>query len=137
MDDVMTELDYPVSPKSISAHILLAEDDTVNQEVTIEMLESMGCKVDVVANGIELLEELNKVNYDVILMDCEMPEMDGIQTIMKIRRQNQSDKQIPVIATTANATTGYKEKCLAAGMDDFLSKPYSRERLKEILLRWL
>lgn len=130
--------------KTISAHILLAEDDLVNQEVTIEMLESIGCKVDVVKNGKELLDLMCQARFDLILINCQMLEMDGFQATTEIRHMESSvDTRIQIIAITANAMNGYNEKCLDMdmdmdmGMDDYLRKPFNQEQLNEILFRWV
>jgi len=128
-------------PLQITKHhpnILLAEDDLINQEVTLEMLALIGCNVKLVENGNELLTIISQENFDLILMDCEMPEMSGFQVTKEIRRgEFSTGKRVPVIALTAHALVGYKERCLAAGMDDYLSKPFNQEQLKEVLLRWL
>lgn len=127
-----------VREKKYSPSILLAEDDLLNQEVTVEMLELIGCLVKVVENGHELLDVITNTRFDLILMDCEMPKMDGFQVTKKIRhREFSTGRHVPVIALTAHALNGYKEKCLLAGMDDYLSKPFSLQQLKEIVWRWI
>lgn len=134
----MAKQSGPVKTNTLPAHILLADDDLLAQELTAEMLETIGCKVSVFDNGRQLLERLDQLTYDAILLDCEMPEIDGFQTTMEIRRrEDESKKRVPIIAITANAFIGYKEKCLSAGMDDYISKPFQHEQLKAVLQRWL
>jgi CheY-like chemotaxis protein/HPt (histidine-containing phosphotransfer) domain-containing protein len=120
--------------------ILLAEDNPVNQEVALGMLEVLGCMVQVVENGQQAVGALSSGGYDVVLMDCHMPEMDGFQATAEIRRreQRQADgARQPIVALTANALQGDRERCLAAGMDDYLSKPFTQEQLRAVLARWL
>jgi CheY-like chemotaxis protein len=101
--------------------ILLAEDNTVNQRVTMEMLNKLGCKADVVSNGIEVLAALERQHYDLVLMDVQMPEMDGLETTKEIRLR--WPKGPKVVAMTASALQGDREMCIDAGMDDYISKP--------------
>ncbi len=117
--------------------VLLAEDNLVNQKVVGRMLEKLECDVCITSNGKETLERFKNLEHDVILMDCQMPVMDGFETTREIRRQEtRFGGHIPIIALTANAIAGDKERCLAAGMDDYLSKPVSRQRLEHTLKRW-
>jgi len=119
--------------------ILLVEDNPINQIVTLKVLEKFGLKADVANNGIAALSAMNKNRYDLVLMDCQMPEMDGYQATAEIRKQEavcQSARTL-IIAMTANALQEDKEKCLAAGMDDYLAKPIEMETLNAMLNKWL
>jgi PAS domain S-box-containing protein len=117
--------------------ILLAEDNRVNQRVASLLLERLGYRADVVGNGLEVLDALRRQPYDVVLMDLMMPEMDGLEATAAIRSQAGRLPQPRIIALTANAMTGDLERCLAAGMDDYLSKPLRRDKLEASLSRCL
>jgi CheY-like chemotaxis protein len=120
--------------------VLLVEDNPVNQELAQNVLEVFGCQVDVAANGHEAVAAFSHGSYDLVLMDCQMPEMDGFEATAEIRRreahQDNSDR-LPIVALTAHALQGDHEHCLAAGMDDYLSKPFTQDQLMVVLERWL
>jgi signal transduction histidine kinase/DNA-binding response OmpR family regulator/HPt (histidine-containing phosphotransfer) domain-containing protein len=119
--------------------ILLVEDNAVNCEVAAGMLETLGCSTRAVENGWLAIEVIGQEQYDAVLMDCHMPVMDGMTATAEIRRREQSSggARVPIIALTANALDGDRERCLAAGMDDFLSKPFTVQKLAALLRRWL
>jgi CheY-like chemotaxis protein/nitrogen-specific signal transduction histidine kinase len=118
--------------------ILVADDVAVNQLLTVKMLEFLGYSANAVANGEEVLEALGRVHYDLVLMDCQMPGMDGFEATKRIRMSPRPDlRNLPVIALTANAMGGDDRKCLAAGMNDYLAKPVKKDDLKIILEKWL
>ena len=119
--------------------ILLAEDDLINQDVALGILKKLGLGADVVANGAEAIQALGTLPYDVVLMDVQMPELDGLEATRQIRHPQSSvrNHHIPIIAMTAHAMRGDREKCLAAGMNDYLSKPVAAQALAEMLAKWL
>ena len=118
--------------------LLLAEDNRVNQKVVFGYLKSIGLTVDVAENGLEAIKLLEEHHYDLVLMDCHMPEMDGYEATTMIRRNEEgSDEHIPIVALTANAMSGDREKCLQIGMDDYLSKPLKKDLLYKTLDKWL
>ncbi len=119
------------------AHLLVVEDNLVNQKVAARLIERLGYRVDVVANGVEAMKALSTMNYDAILMDCQMPEMDGYQAAAQIRSDEGAGRHTPIIAMTAGAMKGDEDKARAAGMDDYVTKPIKPEVLAEVLRRWL
>jgi TMAO reductase system sensor TorS len=128
------------SPPACRGQVLLAEDNAVNQELVKIMLEYFGCRVDAVANGREAVEAYGRTDYDLVFMDCQMPEMDGFEAVMHIRAQEKTagtPRHTPIVALTAHALPGDRQNCLDAGMDDYLSKPFRQEQLRAIVERWL
>ena len=123
-------------PLKVSAHVLIVEDQVVNQRVAQLILESLNCSIDFASTGREAVRLVGEGRYDLIFMDCEMPEMDGLSATMEIRRLYPQLK-VPIVAMTARAMRGDRERCLAAGMNDFLTKPIHREGLVAILHQWL
>ena len=127
----------------LHGRILLAEDNPINQEVAVGMIESLECQVDVVATGLQAVEALERCSYDVVLMDCQMPEMGGLEATRVIRERealsclSHPAVHTPIIALTAHALPSDREQCLAPGMDDYLSKPFTQEALHATLARWL
>ncbi len=122
------------------SRVLVVEDNTINQVVAQDMLTEMGCSVHIAENGEEALKLLLDQSFDLIFMDCQMPVMDGYEATRRIRqREQQSEgrRRVPIIALTARAMTRDRERCVAAGTDDFLSKPYNRAALKAMVQRWL
>lgn len=118
--------------------ILVAEDNSVNQRIVIQTLAKLGYRAHAVGDGKEVLNALAEVPYDLILMDCQMPEMDGYEATAEIRKSlSLANTRMPIVALTANALLGEREKCLAAGMDDYLSKPIRRDELGRALEKWL
>jgi CheY-like chemotaxis protein len=115
--------------------ILLAEDNTVNQKLAVRQLERMGYRADVAANGLEVLQALQRQSYDVILMDVQMPEMDGLEASRAIHEEWPAEQCPRIVAMTANGMQGDREECLAAGMDDYLAKPIQINALQEALER--
>ena len=122
-----------------NARILLVEDNVINQKVAQGILKSLGYKADVVANGLEAVRALEMIDYNLVLMDCQMPEMDGFEATSVIRDQASKvlNHGVRIIAMTANALKGDRENCIEAGMDDYLPKPVKKEELKQVLEKWL
>ncbi len=126
---------------SMCAHLLVVEDNPVNQRVAVKMLENLGYRADVANNGLEALEAHSQTSYTAVLMDVQMPEMDGYEATAEIRRRESEDggdsRRTPIIAMTANAIQGDREKAIETGMDDYVSKPVKSEDLDEVLKRWV
>ena len=128
------------NPTTLHGKILLAEDNVVNREIAVAMLELLGCTVDIAEDGQEVLTAVNAHSYDLVLMDCQMPNLDGLEASRLIREQeNQRPgrRRVPIVALTANAMEGDREQCLAAGMDGHLTKPFTFDQLHYALAPWL
>lgn len=117
-------------------HVLVVEDNSINQRVMLLQLEQLGYTADGVANGLEAVKAWEQIPYDMILMDCQMPEMDGYTATETIRRREGQGRHVPIIAMTAHVMVGDREKCLASGMDDYIPKPIKTENLDAILSKW-
>jgi signal transduction histidine kinase/DNA-binding response OmpR family regulator/HPt (histidine-containing phosphotransfer) domain-containing protein len=131
--------DLTVSRPAFNLRVLVAEDSPVNQEIAREHLMSFGCEVDIVGNGKEAVAAFDAHDYDVIVMDCQMPEMDGFEAARRIREQqapNGTRRKVPIIALTAYASAKDRERCLDAGMDDCLTKPFETDDLYQLIARW-
>jgi CheY-like chemotaxis protein/HPt (histidine-containing phosphotransfer) domain-containing protein len=132
-----------IDPYVVSTfHVLVAEDNPVNQDVAKMMLEMMGCRVDQAVSGIQAVQLAGRGRYDLILMDCQMPEMDGFEAARTIRKLERSGdestgRRLPIIAMTGNTADEDRDKCLLSGMDDFLKKPFAFEEMQEKVGRWL
>ncbi|NDY72953.1 histidine kinase [Desulfobacter hydrogenophilus] len=138
--ELITKYNLKKETITFDAKILLAEDNLVNQQVTEAVLRKLGCQVDLANDGLEAVSCAENSLYDMIFMDCQMPRLDGYEATGKIRQQKNKAKKgthTPIIALTANALSGDREKCLAAGMDDYISKPFGQNQIIEILKRWL
>ncbi len=126
-------------PARFSGLVLLVEDNPINQLVASEMLQLLGVEVVCAYDGMEALESMRGRRFDLVLMDIQMPRMDGLDTTREIRRREQhsSDAATPVVALTANASDDDRQRCLAAGMNDFLAKPVKTEQIAAVLSRYL
>jgi signal transduction histidine kinase/CheY-like chemotaxis protein len=129
--------EQPLRATFRSARILVAEDNPINQKLVRRLLEKSGCQVDLATNGVEAVEMWSKSWYDIVFMDCQMPQMDGFEATGEIRlREGSSGTRTPIVALTANTMQGDRDKCLQAGMDDFISKPFNSGALHRALDRW-
>jgi len=113
--------------------VLVADDNRVNQKLASWLLQQLGCEVEVARSGAEALELWGQRPYDLVLMDCEMPEMDGFEATALIRNEGGRGREIPIVATTAHNGTAERDRCLASGMTDFVSKPLSSAALQRVL----
>jgi signal transduction histidine kinase/ActR/RegA family two-component response regulator len=120
-----------------TSRVLVAEDNPVNQRVAVRMLERLGVQADVAGDGVAALHCLSQREYDLVLMDCQMPELDGFEATSRIRAGEGPGQRTPIIAMTASAMRGDRERCLAAGMDDYVAKPVRIDDLRAVLARWL
>ena len=127
----------PAIPGAVAKRILIAEDNPINQEVAALMLEHLGYEVLVVTSGVEALAALDRESFGLVLMDCQMPEMDGFTAAAAIRARSDEKQRIPIIAMTANAMKGDRERCIAAGMDDYIAKPIDPKELAATIAKWL
>ncbi|MBC8329904.1 MAG: response regulator [Planctomycetes bacterium] len=123
------------SSNYLGLRVLLVEDNLVNQKVGTKLLAKMGCEVSVAENGRKGLERLHEGGFDLVLMDCQMPEMDGYQATRELRRREAGREHLPVVAMTAHAMRGDREKCLEAGMDDYVTKPVQVDELRAAIDR--
>jgi CheY-like chemotaxis protein len=117
--------------------VLVADDQGVNRKLTMLRLEHLGCDVDVVENGLQVIEAVNRAPYDLVLLDCHMPHMDGFRAAQWIRQQEGARRHTPIVAFTASFGTTDRQRCLAAGMDDFVVKPVEDAELMRVIGRWL
>jgi CheY-like chemotaxis protein len=132
-EEFLSDTSFARRPK-----ILLVEDNEVNQRVAARMLEKLGCSVDVAINGIQALEAVERTLYQLVFMDCQMPDMDGYECVGHLRKSaSAAVRDVKVIALTANAMPGDEERCRAAGMDGYLAKPFRMNDLKQTLAAWL
>lgn len=141
-DDVLSKIDQPQAiawPRNETqgSHILLVEDNAVNQMVAMSQLESLGYKCTAVANGSEALQKITQENFDLVLMDCHMPKMDGFEATRRIRALSSFKAHLPIVALTANAMSEDKARCFLSGMNDYLTKPIGLEKLSQVLERHL
>jgi len=138
-DDTLSVSSVEKQQIALQGKVLLVEDHPVNQEYAVQALSGLGVDVDLAGNGVEALSRLQEQHYDLILMDCQMPEMDGYRATELIRQgeQENGSRRLPIIALTANAMLEDRQRCIHAGMDDYLPKPFSKEQIAKLLQRWL
>jgi CheY-like chemotaxis protein len=133
VDSTVTPPATVVSASPLSLGILLAEDNLVNQKVAMGMLAKMGHRITLARNGLEAQEQWRQSDFDLILMDVQMPEMNGLQATTQIRREEAIGVHVPIVAMTASAMSEDRDRCLAAGMDNFISKPVSYKVIEEMI----
>jgi signal transduction histidine kinase/DNA-binding response OmpR family regulator len=126
----------PDAEEGIEASVLLVEDNEINQLLAATLLEGLGCRVDVACNGVEAVDAVRTRDYDVVLMDCQMPMMDGFEATRLIRAEESGERHQIIVALTANAMESDRSVCLLAGMDDYLAKPFTADQLRSTLARW-
>jgi signal transduction histidine kinase/CheY-like chemotaxis protein len=148
LERILAVREEPGPPELVTGHlldeqaqaprsVLVVEDNAVNRKVVVTMLKKLGCRADVAGNGREALAALDQGSYRLVLMDCQMPEMDGFEATRRIRARQGGSARIPIVALTANAMEGDRNRCLEAGMDDYLAKPIQMEALKAALEAWI
>jgi CheY-like chemotaxis protein len=132
-------LPAPQPTPPLGAHVLVAEDNAVNSEVLKAMLEAAGCSFALAATGQQALQALQGERFDLVFMDCQMPEMDGFEAVARFRRDGSelNERRLPIVALTANALVGDAERCLAAGFSDYLSKPFTRRQIEAMVRKWV
>jgi len=135
---VVKEGSFSLATAPINTRILLAEDNEVNEKIAVIMLKKLGCQIDTATNGLQVIDLLSRGKYGLILMDCQMPTLDGYEATKRIRAMEKESgtKPIPIVAMTANAMVGDREMVLASGMNDYLSKPYTLHQLRDVLEQW-
>jgi two-component system sensor histidine kinase/response regulator len=127
----------PAALPGARRRVLVVDDSVVNQDVTLRQLKKLGHAADAVSDGIEALEVLGRSSYDLVLMDCQMPAMDGYDATRELRRRQTPMRTVPVVALTASAWERDRERCLAAGMNDMVTKPIREHQLRDLLAKWL
>lgn len=135
----MISKETPAAAASFAGkRVLIVEDNKINLMVAQAILESLGCTIEIAENGRSGIERMAAGGFDMVLMDCQMPEMDGFEATRAWRvREGTGTARLPIVALTANALKGDRELCLAAGMDDYLAKPFTRTQLASVLSRWV
>jgi CheY-like chemotaxis protein len=140
--EVLQTAPHPRDPRHLKSktdtqvRVLVAEDNPVNQKLTTLLLEKLGFRADVAGNGREAVNMFDMLPYDLILMDCQMPDMNGYEAAREIRRREISDERVAIIALTAETLAGCRERCLEAGMDDYIPKPLKKDQLVETIKKW-
>jgi CheY-like chemotaxis protein len=122
---------------SVRHRLLVVEDNEINRRLSVEILERRGYVVDTARTGLEAIERVSQIGYAVVLMDCQMPELDGYDAASRIRTLQEEEPRVPIVAVTAHALGAERERCLASGMDDFLAKPFFPEQLIAVVEKWL
>jgi len=136
MNDIPNESIVTEQQGNVLASVLLAEDNIVNQKVALAMFKKLNIGVDIANDGVEAVRKCQENSYDLIFMDCQMPNMDGFEAAVEIRK-NELEIQTPIIALTANALPEDRKKCHQAGMDDFVAKPFKKNDIAKVLEKWM
>ena len=137
LEEEPSRLHRPAANSQVRRRVLVAEDNPINQKVARHLLTNLGYDVEIVENGAQAVELVQQNRYDVVLMDCQMPVLDGFAATAQIRELQQDGSRTPIIAVTANAFAGERDKCLAAGMDDYVPKPVTPDALDKTIRKWL